>query len=449
MNTITQLPTKGHIKHALQNLARGVEGLDEIYRLTMKRVDEYGKQILAWIVHAIRPLSTIELQHALAIQRDTRELDEDFLPNVQDLRSKCAGLVAIDEETDVVRLVHFTTQEYFRRTQSQWFPDAQTNITTACVTYLSFDNFKSGYCQSDEAFEQRLLLNKLYDYAARNWGYHARKASTSCQDVTEFLQKQAEVQASSQALLVDAVYHFKGYSKRFPMNMTGLHLVAYFGLEDIFEPLLTIAKFDFDSKDAYGQTPLLVAAENGHEGIVKLLLASEVNVNLQNDFNSTPLLVAASNGHEGVVKLLLAATEVNVNLQNDYNETPLLVTARNGHEGVVKLLLTTSVNVNLQNIHSETPLLIAAKNGHEGVVKLLLATEVNVNLQNNYKYTPLLVAARNGHEGVVKLLLATGKVDVSSKDNNGRTALSQAVTYGREGIIKLLKDYARDTTGRG
>ena len=81
--------------------------------------------------------------------------------------SVCAGLVTIDEESSIIRLVHYTTQEYFERTQSNWFPNAQTDITTICVTYLSFDEFGT-VCQDDEEFEERLQSNQLYDYASHN-----------------------------------------------------------------------------------------------------------------------------------------------------------------------------------------------------------------------------------------------------------------------------------------
>jgi hypothetical protein len=32
-------PTRGHIKQALQNLPKGIEGLDETYRQAMKRIE--------------------------------------------------------------------------------------------------------------------------------------------------------------------------------------------------------------------------------------------------------------------------------------------------------------------------------------------------------------------------------------------------------------------------
>ncbi len=62
-----------------------------------------------------------------------------------------------------------------------------------------------------------------------------------------------------------------------------------------------------NSKDKYSWTPLLWAADNGHEAVVKLLLAKDgVDQDSKDDYNRTPLLLAAMSGHQVVVKLLLA-----------------------------------------------------------------------------------------------------------------------------------------------
>ena len=111
----------------------------------------------------------------------------------------------------------------------QWFPKAESEITTTCVIYPPFNEFGSGIRQTDEEFEQRLKLNKLYNYASNKWGYHARAASTLCQGIIEFLGKRAQVEASIQALFVKRDPPDLGYSQRFPRQMTELHLVAYFG----------------------------------------------------------------------------------------------------------------------------------------------------------------------------------------------------------------------------
>jgi hypothetical protein len=45
------------------------------------------------------------------------ELDEENLPEIEDMVSVCAGLVTVYEESNIVRLIYYTTQEYFERTQ--------------------------------------------------------------------------------------------------------------------------------------------------------------------------------------------------------------------------------------------------------------------------------------------------------------------------------------------
>ena len=162
---------------------------------------ELAKQVLSWIACAKTPLTTLELRHALAVEIGEPELDEENLPEVEDMVSVCAGLVTVDEESNIIRLVHYTTQEYFERTWASWFPNAQTDITKTCVTYLSFDSFDIGFCQTDEEFEARLRENVLYDYATYNWGYHACAASTETEQlVLHFLKNEAKVSASSQSM---------------------------------------------------------------------------------------------------------------------------------------------------------------------------------------------------------------------------------------------------------
>ena len=69
-----------------------------------------------------------------------------------------------------------------------------------------------------------------------------------------------------------------------------------------------------DDKD--GAFPLLMAAQQGHEGVVRDLLQAKAEINKKNDKNATfpllmdgtfPLLMAAHQGHEGVVRDLLQA----------------------------------------------------------------------------------------------------------------------------------------------
>ncbi|RYO82219.1 hypothetical protein DL766_006352 [Monosporascus sp. MC13-8B] len=114
-----------------------------------------------------------------------------------------------------------------------------------------------------------------------------------------------------------------------------------------------------------------------------------------------PVLYAAENGYEGVVKLLLETGKVDANSKDRFNRTPLSYAAANGH----------GMN----------------DRGHEGIVELLLETgKVNADSKDKGGQIPLSYAAENGHKGIFKLLFGTGKVDVDSKDMFDRTPLSYA-----------------------
>jgi ankyrin repeat protein len=434
------------IKVALEKLPKGSDAYDRVYKEAMDRIEgqfadseELAKQVLSWITCAKRPLTILELRHALAVEIGEPSIDEDNFPDLEDMVSVCAGLVTVDETSNIIRLVHYTTQEYFERTQKDWFPNAETDIAKACITYLSFDVFKSGFCPTDEKFEARLQLNPLYNYAARNWGHHARAASTEVEQlILDFLENEAKMYSSSQAMMVSGGY--SNYSQRIPKQMTGVHLAAYFGLREAMISLLKNGHHP-DSKDSDGWTPLSWAAGNGHEAVVKLLLAEDgVNPDFKDNIGQTPLSWAAKNGHEAVVKLLLAENGINPDFKDIIGQTPLSWAAKNGHETVVKLLLAEDgVNPDFKDNIGQTPLSWAAKNGHEAVVKLLLAEDgVDPDSKDSkHEQTPLSWAAENGHEAVVKLLLADG-VDPDSTNYNEQTPLSWAAKNGHEAVVKLL-----------
>ena len=320
------------------------EVLDHAYDDTLRRIQEQrpGFQqlamgALAWITHAKRPLRTVELQVALAIEIGEPGLDRDNIEKMERIISVCAGLVTIQEESEIVEFVHYTTQEYMQRKQKHLLADAESTITKSCVTYLSFNVFDSGFCLTDASFEARLQENPLYDYAARSWGHHAR-ASGCCEGIIAFLESTSKVEASSQALMAVKRSWTSTNSQGVPKRMTGLHLAAYFGVQDAVYGLLQHWN-SIDEKDSYSRTPLSWAAENGHEAVVQQLLAKGADIETKDYYSGqTPLLWAAENGHEAVVQQLLAKG-ADVETKDNYSgQTPLSWATKNKHEAVVRLL---------------------------------------------------------------------------------------------------------------
>ena len=199
-----------------------------------------------------------------------------------------------------------------------------------------------------------------------------------------------------------------------------------------------------DSSTRSGRTPLLWAAEHGHEGVVKLLLGRKdvtPHTSETND-NRTPLSLAAENGHEGIVKLLLGREDVIPDSPSRlYGRKPLLWAAENGHEGIVKLLLGRGdVNPDApETVFGRTPLSWAAGNGHEGVMNLLLErADVNPDSSSKSGRTPFSWAAGNGQEGVVRLLLRRAGVNPGNPSKAGRTPFLWAALKGHERIVEIL-----------
>ena len=326
-------------------MATGSGAYDHAYEDAIERIngqikdqEELAKQVLCWITCAKRPLTTSELQHALAVEVGEPQLDEDNIPQDEDIVSVCAGLVTIDEESSIIRLVHYTTQEYFDRTWQKWFPNAQADIAIICVTYLSFDEFESGICQNDEEFEEQLQSNQLYDYASHNWGHHAREASILIPEVISFLERKPQVEASSQGLLAakrwrDGVK----YSCQFPKQITGLHLATYFGIKPAVKLLLEKGA-DVAAADGSGWTPLHGASNNGHVEVFQQLLEKGADVNSKDSDGQTPLHWASDNGHVEVVRLLLD-NSVDISIENRSGWSALQVAALNRHEEVVQLFM--------------------------------------------------------------------------------------------------------------
>ncbi|KAL5378431.1 hypothetical protein DPSP01_009188 [Paraphaeosphaeria sporulosa] len=341
--------TVKEVKSTLDQFKKGSAALEDAYNEAIQRIDgqldgdqALAKKVLSWITYARRPLTTAELCCALAVERGESELDPDNVPDIEDLLSVCAGLVVIDKESAIVRLVHYTTQEYFKRISETWYSGAALHIALTCLTFLSFDLFKTGSCFFDEEFEERLEESKLLDYAAKYWGKHIVKVeSDACALACSFLSNNDLVSSATQVLFAPTHKH-SGYSQGYPKNSTGAHLAARFGLsltlEAILSPEEKERRSEIAKKDSWDRTSLYLAVENGHYVTAELLIDNGAEVNAQGGRYGNALQAASFRGHEAFVKLLLdKGAEVNAQ-GGDYGNA-LQAASAEGHEAIVKLLL--------------------------------------------------------------------------------------------------------------
>lgn len=198
VNSLKRKRTIKAIRTALNRISAASQTHDQAYDLeyqkAMERIDiqlddkDLARRVLLWIIFAKEPLTITELEHALAVEIGESDFDAENICPMDDMVSVCAGLVAIDEGGNI-RLVHYTTQKYFARTRSIWFPDAEFYMAQTCVTYISYGVFGSDVCESFGDLERRREGFPFYDYASRIWGHHAREASNFIPEVLDFLRK--------------------------------------------------------------------------------------------------------------------------------------------------------------------------------------------------------------------------------------------------------------------
>lgn len=92
-----------------------------------------------------------------------------------------------------------------------------------------------------------------------------------------------------------------------------------------------------DERDVRRGTALYLASQNGHEEVVKLLLAAGANPNVQVDGGVTALMVASQNGYEGVVEDLLAS-RADVSLRTDRSTSALQFAMNKGNAQIAAIL---------------------------------------------------------------------------------------------------------------
>jgi len=86
------------------------------------------------------------------------ELDTDDLMDIEDIISTCAGLIAIDHKTSEVQRVHSSNiGPYIQVHIKDAFGSTRDQIGQSCLTYLSYNHFSEGYCESRAELTTPLL----------------------------------------------------------------------------------------------------------------------------------------------------------------------------------------------------------------------------------------------------------------------------------------------------
>lgn len=193
-----------------------------------------------------------------------------------------------------------------------------------------------------------------------------------------------------------------------------------------------------DVKNRSGSTPLMAACERGSIETVKILLMNnpKADVNASDKHGETPLSLAAANGHSRITALLINAG-AKVNTVNRHGNTPLLSCAINGRLKSIKQLIKGGADINSRGMWHKTALHISVMKNFGAITQALIEAGADLNAKDQLGATPLgLAAAQGDNTTVLRLLKAGAEPDV--KMDRGRTALMVASEAGNLKAAALL-----------
>ncbi|KAI9682758.1 MAG: hypothetical protein M1829_006746 [Trizodia sp. TS-e1964] len=144
-----------------------------------------------------------------------------------------------------------------------------------------------------------------------------------------------------------------------------------------------------------GNTSLHMAAKLGHAEIAQILLDAghECCGVSRNVVHDTPLMLAAEDGHLAVVQLLVTRFPAHLLCRNAAGLDALAHAAKAGHNAVVSFFLASGAFVNAQDNEGNTALHYASAHGHLKVVRTLLAAGADPLLRNHFAWTPMAYSA--------------------------------------------------------
>ena len=186
INNILGQTNVDEVQHALDTLP---SGLADNLAMTIERIKKQHSQsqtrsrlaftVLQWLSTVRRPITTNELQHAIATRPGSSQLGALTDPKL--FVHCCFGLTIIDKETSVIRLVHFSVNEFLQERRDELFDDPDSTLAASCLTYMTLFTEKESRAGdhlewTNSPASVRVYKWPFWEYSARHWGIHAGRS---------------------------------------------------------------------------------------------------------------------------------------------------------------------------------------------------------------------------------------------------------------------------------
>ncbi|HET6249096.1 MAG TPA: ankyrin repeat domain-containing protein [Tepidisphaeraceae bacterium] len=256
----------------------------------------------------------------------------------------------------------------------------------------------------------------------------------------------------------------KGADPNLGKRLTPLMLAACNGSNKLVA-LLVENKAHVDTQTEHGETALYFAVIYGHLDVVRTLVTAGADRGKQGVFNLEPIdyvrddeieiyqVLRSGNAHPAsepaseLDSMMLDAVETKDNQRlerlikwganlNSSSTHPLCAAARNGNVEALKLFLDKGADPDSVDAYSRSAIYLAAERGDVAAVQALVDKGANINLDSNMK--PLMTAASHGY-GKVVALLSKNNLQINAQTTRRRsTALHFAVQNGDIETVRAL-----------
>ena len=350
------------LKEMFQDLKDFPETLSGVYTQVLEKISKQSSppqkrtiKILSWIFRAKRPLLVRELQQAMNTSIDESSGSYGESVSVSMMVEWCLGLVKVDEERTTIRFVHSSVKQFLQ--DGPFCLDSDGTVATTCLAFLNSDEFAGGSCVDARGLDCRLSNFPFLNYAAPYWAIHGEGCSETAFEnlAIKLLCSEGNLACATQ-VAAHAEQSAVGYGNLSSQGISGLHIVAFYGLAGLVDRLLQKSRFDIEVKDEQGQTPILYAAKQGHEPVVKLLAGKGAQVDVSDRTHQRSTLSWATlNGHTSVVKWLLSHKSIDINKFDYQHSTPLHLAFERHHYDIVDLLVAKGASLNTVDPWQRTP----------------------------------------------------------------------------------------------